>query len=77
MPLPRSFPFFHRDPGFTGFSALPGLRDTEGDVAVEFEWEKGEELEIVTGGRGNLWLFCFPSSCQLVSDSEAVPADLG
>lgn len=53
VPLPRSRPFFQREPGLVGFSTLPGLRGTDGDVAVEYEGENGQVLEIVRGGRGN------------------------
>lgn len=37
VPLPSSFPFFQRDPGLAGFSALPGLRGIDGDATDEFE----------------------------------------
>ena len=57
-----SRPFFQRDPGLIGFSALPGLCGTEGVVDVEYVGEKGQGLEIVISGRGNRLLCCFPSS---------------
>lgn len=60
VPLPKSRPFFQRDAGLIGFSALPGLRGTEGVDDVEY-----------VGGRGNRWLCCFPSSGRLVGDSTA------
>ena len=72
MPLPKSRPFFQRDPGLIGFSALPGLRGTDGVVDVEYVGEKALELGIVIGGRGNRWLCCFPSSARLVGDSAAI-----
>ena len=71
VPRPISFPFFHRDPGLGGFSALPGLRDI-GLVGAELFGKKGELLEIFSGGRGNLWVcLFFTSSRQLVGDSGA------
>jgi len=71
-------PFFHRDAGLDGFSVLPGLRGTEiGLLGVEL-FGKNELLEMLNGGRGNLWVcFFFPSSCRLVGDSGATPPDLG
>ena len=77
MPLPNNRPFFQQEPGLVGFSALPGLRGSDGDVAAEYTGEKGQVLDIVIGGRGNLWLCCFPSSGRLVGDSVAAPAARG
>lgn len=77
MPLPSRRPFFQREPGLVGFSALLGLRGSEGDVAVEYEGEKGQVLDIVIGGKGSRWLFCLPSSGRPVGDSTLVPAALG
>lgn len=56
-----------------GFSALPGLRGTDGVVEAEYVGEKGLVLVTVVGGRGNRWLCCFPSSGLLVGDSVAAP----
>nr|GMC58300.1 hypothetical protein CK203_067782 [Ipomoea batatas] len=52
VPLPSNFPFFQREPGLVRFSAFPGLLATEGDAVAEFEWENGNEFDILTGGRG-------------------------
>jgi len=77
VPRPISFPFFHRDPGLGGFSALPGLREI-GLVGAELFGIKGELLEMLNGGRGNLWVcFFFASSRRLVGDSGATPPALG
>lgn len=78
VPRPISFPFFQRDPGLAGWSALPGLRGIEDGVfEVELVGEKGEGCVIFIGGNGSRWLSFFPSSGLLVGDSGAVPPALG
>lgn len=78
VPLPSNLPFFQREPGLVGFSTLPGLRGTDGDVEVEYDGENGQELEIVIGGgRGNRWLCCFPSSARPLNESVTAPAARG
>jgi hypothetical protein len=77
VPLPSRRPFFQREPGLVGFSALPGLRGTGEVVADVYVGEKEQEFEIVNGGRGKRWLCCFPSSGRVVGESVAAPPARG